>query len=132
CCTRAVSRRACRARSRTSRRRRGGARRDRARFRVRHLRRLHGADVRPMAPGRVMRAYLFAAVAAAAIALVWLAYAQGKDAGRAACEARVAAAAAAAREDERKRDAIAAQVGMDMLDFLSRMAEQQETVTHET
>jgi len=85
-----------------------------------------------MAPGRVMRAYLFAAVAAAAIALVWLAYAQGKDAGRAACEARVAAAAAAAREDERKRDAIAAQVGMDMLDFLSRMAEQQETVTHET
>lgn len=85
-----------------------------------------------MAPGRMMRAYLLAAAAAAAIALVWLAYAQGKDAGKAVCEARVAAAAEAARADERTRDTMAAAVGIDMLDFLSRMAEQRETVTHET
>jgi len=79
-----------------------------------------------------MRAYAYAIALCAALAAVWYAYAQGKDAGRSECEARVAAAAAAAREDERTRDTQAAQVGMDMLDFLSRMAEQRETVTHET
>jgi len=79
-----------------------------------------------------MRAYAYAIALCAALAALWYAYSQGKDAGRSECEARIAAAAEAAREAERQRDAIAAQAGIDMLDYLSRMQETQEKTTHET
>ena len=79
-----------------------------------------------------MRAYAYAIALCAALAAVWYAYAQGENAEKARCEARIAAATESARTAERDRDAIAAQAGIDMLDFLSRMAEQRETVTHET
>ena len=79
-----------------------------------------------------MRAYAYAAALCAALAAIWYAYAQGKDAGRSECEARIAAATESARTAERDRDAIAAQAGIDMLDYLSRMQETRETTTHET
>jgi hypothetical protein len=79
-----------------------------------------------------MRIYAYLAVAAAAIAVVWIAYAQGKDAGKAQCEARVAAAVEAARRDESKRDQAAAQAGIDMLDYLSRMTDKIEVSRGET
>lgn len=83
-----------------------------------------------------MRLYAYAALVAAALALVaWASlslYGAGKEAGAAACEAVHARAAEAAHVETERREVAAGQATDSMLDYLGAQLPPIETTTHET
>src|SRR5687767_4186562 len=85
-------------------------------------------------PARVMRAYVYAAVVAAALALLaggaYRLHSAGFEAGQAACEAAHAAAATKAGTEVERREVASAAASTSMLDYLQANLPPIETRTH--
>ena len=84
----------------------------------------------------MLRLYAYAAMAAAALALVGYAanalHSAGREAGADACEAEHARDAEAARTETHRREVAAGQATDSMLDYLRANLPPIETTTHET